>query len=210
MIHAVLPTNRNAYSSQIEQMHHQRYDVFVKRFEWDLPDCDHEAQYEKDQFDRPDTTYLMALQRGEVLGGLRLLPTTKPHLMSDIFPHLCMGEVPTGPTIFEMSRGYVHPKIIRKRWDLVAAAHLAALYEYGLLMGIEQITCQSSVDFVTVLLGFGMNVRPLGVPVPTPDGKDAYVASIFDVTPSALQAVRDTVGFTRPVLEPILSESIAA
>src|SRR3546814_6217820 len=38
------------------------------------------------------------------LGSLRLLPSNKPHILSELFPELCPAGVPTGPTTYEVTR----------------------------------------------------------------------------------------------------------
>jgi acyl homoserine lactone synthase len=80
-----------------------RYRVFVEKLGWDL---NTENGLELDQFDRADTLYVIA--RGdddEVIGTARLLPTTRPYLLSEVFPQLLHGlRAPCSPQIWELSR----------------------------------------------------------------------------------------------------------
>jgi N-acyl-L-homoserine lactone synthetase len=80
-----------------------RYQVFVDRLKWDLPtdgDC------ERDQFDRPDTVYVATRDaRGHINGCARLLPTTKPYLLAEVFAELLDGmPAPCSPDVWELSR----------------------------------------------------------------------------------------------------------
>lgn len=61
---------------------------------------------ESDQFDRPDTIYVVAQDdKGLVSGCARLLPTTRPYLLGEVFPHLLNGlEPPCSPDVWELSR----------------------------------------------------------------------------------------------------------
>lgn len=61
---------------------------------------------ELDQFDRPDTAYVIARdESGEVIGSARLLPTTGPYLLGEVFPQLLHGlPVPSSPAVWELSR----------------------------------------------------------------------------------------------------------
>src|SRR5690606_14870461 len=61
---------------------------------------------EQDQFDRPDTVYVIAVSdKGNVIGCARLLPTEKPYLLGEVFPALLNGlEPPASPEVWELSR----------------------------------------------------------------------------------------------------------
>lgn len=77
--------------------------VFVEKLGWQLST---EEGAEIDQFDRSDTVYWAArCDTGEVMGTARLLPTTRPYLLGEIFPQL-MGShpVPKASDIWELSR----------------------------------------------------------------------------------------------------------
>jgi acyl homoserine lactone synthase len=75
-----------------------RYQVFVERLGWQLPVV---GGAEVDQFDRPDSVYVVA----EEDDGARLLPTDGPYLLADVFPQLLNGmPAPRDPTVWELSR----------------------------------------------------------------------------------------------------------
>jgi len=81
-----------------------RYQVFVEMLGWQLQTRG--EGLELDQFDRPDTAYVIARdESGEVAGSARLLPTTSPYLLGEVFPQLLHGQpVPSTPAIWELSR----------------------------------------------------------------------------------------------------------
>ncbi|MDP2228610.1 MAG: acyl-homoserine-lactone synthase [Moraxellaceae bacterium] len=80
-----------------------RHHVFVEKLGWEL-DC-HDG-LELDQFDRPDTVYVVAQDNEErIQGCARLLPTTQSYLLSEVFPQLLNGApAPNSPDIWELSR----------------------------------------------------------------------------------------------------------
>ena len=82
---------------------HYRYRIFVERLGWQLQTQD---GTELDQFDRPDTLYVIAQDDGrQIIGCARLLPTISPYLLADVFPHLLNGmEPPRAPDVWELSR----------------------------------------------------------------------------------------------------------
>jgi acyl homoserine lactone synthase len=82
---------------------HYRYRVFVEKLGWNLKVRD---GLEVDQFDRDDTLYVVALDANDdVIGTARLLPTTRPYPLAELFPQL-MGasELPRSPVVWELSR----------------------------------------------------------------------------------------------------------
>jgi acyl homoserine lactone synthase len=84
-------------------MARHRHKVFVERLGWQLQ-CESGLEY--DQFDRDDTLYVVAQgATGEVVGSARLLPTTRPYLLADVFPQLLNGVgAPASDDLWELSR----------------------------------------------------------------------------------------------------------
>lgn len=80
-----------------------RHRVFVDLLGWELSTRHGE---EFDQFDRSDTVYVVAQGADEhVLGCARLLPTTRPFLLGEVFPQLLNGlPPPCSPHVWELSR----------------------------------------------------------------------------------------------------------
>jgi N-acyl-L-homoserine lactone synthetase len=80
-----------------------RHKVFVERLGWQLAGTDDQ---ELDQFDRSDTVYVVAEDDADnVFGCARILPTTQPYLLGEVFPHLMNGGAPPcDPEVWELSR----------------------------------------------------------------------------------------------------------
>jgi len=80
-----------------------RHKVFVEQLDWELQTQD---DAELDQFDRSDTVYVVAQDDEEqVFGCARLLPTTRPYLLREVFPQLLNGlQPPCSPDVWELSR----------------------------------------------------------------------------------------------------------
>lgn len=80
-----------------------RHKVFIEKLGWQL-NC-HDL-LETDQFDRPDTVYVIAKNdQGDIVGIARLLPTTRPYLLGDVFPQLLNGnQPPFSEEVWELSR----------------------------------------------------------------------------------------------------------
>lgn len=80
-----------------------RHKVFVETLGWDLKTKNGE---ELDQFDRPDTLYVISQDDdAQVNGCARLLPTSGPYLLGEIFPELMNGlPIPCSDDVWELSR----------------------------------------------------------------------------------------------------------
>lgn len=78
-------------------MFEERKRVFVDLLGWDVPVL--ARRYEIDQFDDDEAVYIVITDdTGEHAGSARLLQTDRPHILDTIFPNLCDGVPPTGPT----------------------------------------------------------------------------------------------------------------
>ena len=198
MVNLITSHNRSKFRAPLEAMHRDRKKIFVDALKWDVPVVD--GQYEIDQFDTDDAIYLVALapQTQRHLGSVRLLPTTGPHLLSEVFSSLCDKGVPVGDDIYEITRlctapaRDIEPKQIRRRLA-------TAMCEFGLLYGINQYTCVTHIQYLTHLLAVGWECEPLGEPKQI--GPDVVGALSIKITPATLQLFREKLGSRTPVLE---------
>lgn len=85
-----------------------RHDVFVKQLGWRLELSHEEKSYnwEIDQFDHDETVYVFSKDgQQNITSCARLLPTTKPYLLEQVFPKLLGGKsAPKSQDIWELSR----------------------------------------------------------------------------------------------------------
>lgn len=86
-----------------EALGRYRYRVFVERLGWHL---DTLHGIERDQFDRLDTVHVIAWDEDHgIVGCARLLPTTGPYPLGEVFPQLMDGLLPPcTPDVWELSR----------------------------------------------------------------------------------------------------------
>jgi acyl homoserine lactone synthase len=82
---------------------HYRHRVFVEELGWRLQAQD---GAEADQFDRADTVHVLVEdEAGNIAGCARLLQTTQPYPLAELFPQLLNGlPPPRDPAIWELSR----------------------------------------------------------------------------------------------------------
>ncbi len=143
MIITISGNERALYPDLISQMHILRKEVFFDRLKWEV---DVEGNWEIDRFDDYDPLYVLSLNdKGRVQGSLRLLPTTGPNMLRDVFHCLLpTGEHIESPTIWESSRFCVslkdqHGKRSLSNLNTVTAELIAAMGEVGVLAGLSNI-----------------------------------------------------------------------
>lgn len=85
------------------QVANYRHRVFVEQLGWQLQTF---GDMEQDQFDRDDTIYVISSnEHNDITGCARLLPTTRPYLLGEVFPQLLNGmPIPNSPDVWELSR----------------------------------------------------------------------------------------------------------
>ncbi|MGR3905921.1 acyl-homoserine-lactone synthase [Burkholderia sp. SR8] len=82
-----------------------RYDVFVRRLGWPLPDVKENETMEWDHFDGENTIQVVELtSEGQICGCARLMPTTAPYLLRELLLRSSDLDFPSSPTVWELSR----------------------------------------------------------------------------------------------------------
>lgn len=205
MIRVVDGSNRAQNRDRLEAMHADRKSVFVDRLKWNVPVVD--GRFEIDSFDDVHATYLIATTADgqEHLGSVRLLQTTRRHLLGDIFPMLVDGEVPRGSDILEITRLCTSPSLADWEAHNAVRERLAtALIEYALTAGITRYTMMTHTAYLSQLLATGWDVEPLGLPKEI-DGQMLGALQV-NVNVSTLRVFRSKFGLFGPVLRLDLSE----
>jgi acyl-homoserine lactone synthase len=182
----------------MEQAFRLRHRVFVEEKGWS--DLARPDRRETDQFDNDYAVHMLCIEEERVIGYQRMLPSTRPHLLSHVLPQLCEGDRPVGPEIWEWTRYCVEPAHRERGRALSPAANalLSAIVEWGLASGISSVIIEMNPIWLLRLVQLHFRTVPLGLPQ-TVDGEDvlAVTASFDRRTLSRLQAMR---GDSRRVL----------
>lgn len=197
-IHVIDRTNRSAYAAELEQQFRIRHQIYITERGW--LDLAREDGREIDAFDDDDTVYLLGLLPGRgVVAGSRLVPTVKPHLMSDVFPQLARNGVPRADSIFEWTRIFVVPALREPgRPCLAAGIVYCGIVEYCLRHGIAKLSLVCETYWIERLRALGWNPQILGEPLEHQG--DMIVGLINEMTPAALGKTRSAYGIREPVL----------
>lgn len=140
----IVQTGQAGKTKLLFSMHRLRKKVFADRMKWPVQ-VDQEG-LEVDQFDLPEAVYLLALDPlGQVIGNWRLLPTTGPTMIRDVWPEfLDTLPMPYDHFSWEASRFAVEsdqydPKEGLKQVSQITGEMFCALTELCLLCGIERV-----------------------------------------------------------------------
>ena len=160
MIHIITPANEGDYRDEMEQAWRLRHEIFVTEKGWS--DLARPDGREIDQFDTPHAIHFLAIEDGRVIGYSRLLPTTRPHLLSEIMPQLCEGERPCGTRTWEWTRQAV-ARSHRARGKVVNPVSLALLtgiVEWGMHHGVSRLVLQMPTLYLLHVVQLHFRARP--------------------------------------------------
>ena len=204
MIVIINGSERDRYRGLINDMHRQRARVFKDRLGWDVEVRD---GMEVDWLDDENPLYLISVddETGRLRGSLRLLPTTGPNMLRDIFSELLPDDlVVESATIWESSRFSMDPEaavpLPGRAISYVTGELLAGLVETGLNAGITKIVSVFDARMVRVLRMAGYLAELIGTPRRI--GVCMTYAGLFEVSEAALANIRAACGITGSVLQP--------
>ncbi|ABQ39897.1 acyl-homoserine-lactone synthase [Bradyrhizobium sp. BTAi1] len=171
-------------------MHRLRGRVFKERLDWDVSIA---GGLEIDQYDALKPTYLLLLEQREVVGCVRLLPTTGRNMLADTFPVLLDGHAaPNESRIWESSRFCVDTEQVATTAEngLREATFLlfAAMIEWGQQLDLQAIATVTDLRMERILRRAGWQLNRLGPPRQI--GATQAVAGLLPVTDNALGAIR--------------------
>lgn len=178
----------------LNSMFRLRHRVFKERLDWDVPSRN---GIERDQFDDERPVYL-AYHRddGEVIGCVRLLPTTGPNMLRDIFPYLAEEPIPADARVWEVSRfgidGGDDTVLGAGQINTITYALVAGIHEVGLDCGITHMVAVMDVCIERILRRAGCFMRRIGRPRRV--GNCVALAVEFEVSPIALEDIRRNGG----------------
>jgi acyl homoserine lactone synthase len=174
-----------------------RHQIFVEQLGWSLPLAN--DGLERDQYDRDDTVYVVAHdESGSICGCARLLPTTLPYLLKDIFPFLIAerAAAPQSPDVWELSRFAVSQRAAKGPgesshvWDF--RPMLASVVRCAAQLGARRLIGVTYLSMERLFRRIGVHAHRAG-PAQSIDGK-MVVACWIDIDSQTLSALGiDTV-----------------
>lgn len=151
-------------SHLIDRMLRVRYQTFYERLGWDVTVS---QGREVDFYDALGPNYIIATDntREQCLGCLRLLPTTGPNMLRDIFAEVLeCPDVPCDTACWEVSRFAMASSVSTTslRFSEVPAALINAMMRFAREQGIRRIVGVTTVAIERMVRNFGLEVHRLG------------------------------------------------
>lgn len=163
MLRVITSQNIEDYSDLMEQVWRFRHTQFVERLGW--KELNSEDGREIDRFDTDDAIHLIVEKRDRVVGYTRLLRTSGPHLLSEVYPQIMEGQDwPRERAVYEWTR-CISDQEAGKFGD-VQASHLliTGVLEFCLIAGIKGMVVETHPKLVTWMLETGYKVETLQTP----------------------------------------------
>lgn len=203
MIYAIEPHQYGAHSDLLDQMFRLRARSFHERRHWRVAVVDGR---EVDMFDDLGPVYVISVTpERRVVGSLRLLPTTGPHMLADVFSDLMDGDpIVRHPLIWESSRFNVDTDAIdvvsENGLNRATGEVLSGLIEVANRVGLSTVISVYDLAVERILRRAGCSVERIGSPKRF-DGL-ATVAGLLDVGDEIIARMHARAGFSQSVLSP--------
>ena len=188
----------------VDQMYRMRARVFNDILKWDVSV---ENGRERDRFDELDPLYIVSIceKTGVLQGSVRLLPTTGPNMLSEVFFELFKpGEEVVSPLVWESSRFSIDPDLNTNRsnssLNSVTIELLCGMVEIGLYSGISYIVSVYDQRMTRVFRRAKCDAEIIGGP--RRFGKVPTFAGLFDITKARWEAIASTGAVDGSVLAP--------
>lgn len=181
-----------------EAVHRLRYRIFVEEMGW--KDLARPNDLEIDQFDHDEAVHHLVVRNGDLAGYQRMLPTTRPHLLTEILNDLAVGEPPSGPDIFELTRYAVAREYRdgRRGVSTVGTELIAGFIEWGMCSGVDKVIIEFEPMWVLRALQLHFLATPLGYQ--RTYGRQQVVATLLQFNADTLATVRARRNYFQPVL----------
>lgn len=193
--------NRRKYADVLLQHYRIRHDVYVGERKWmKLARAD---GLERDQFDNDNALYVLAMEDDKVVGGSRLIPTLKPHLLSEVFPYLAnVRGLPRAHDIYEWTRVHVvKDRREGRNGGPIAGSIYCGILEFCLAQGISSLTALVEMWWLPRFHEMGWELRPLGLPELI-EGEWS-IAVELPIRHEILVSTREFFGFSSASLMPL-------
>ena len=151
----------------LDSMYRLRSAAFSDRLGWDVKSV---RGREIDTFDDLDPTYMVVRNRrhpSRALGCWRLLRTTGPYMLRDVFPELLDGvPVPDDPRVWEISRYAVTPGARTARpgfgFGDISVAMWRRLFSFSREAGIDAFVAVTTVSVERLVAKLGLRIERFG------------------------------------------------
>ncbi len=203
MIKLVYGHDKTRFPHLFDAMHRLRKQVFYDRLRWDVPI---RGDWEIDDFDNENPLYVLSLDDfGRLQGSLRLLPTTGPNMLRDVFSQITTECGPVeNPLVWESSRFCIRLPDARDQRESTTISKatvelIAGMGEVGLLAGLDHIVTVYDAFLRRIIRQTGCSETIVGQPVRF--GRVQTYAGLFEIDRIQLEAFKRVWNINRALVE---------
>ncbi|MGC1305342.1 MAG: acyl-homoserine-lactone synthase [Caulobacteraceae bacterium] len=204
MIDVVTLETAHLFGDALPEQHRFRFRQFVQRDGWQVP---HFREMEYDQFDTPAAVYLLWRDvHRKVRGMVRLIPTTEPYMVEQLWDFLAPDEgAPRAADVWENTRFAVDRKLPPSERRQVMGELILASLEFGLINGVGRYLLVSPLWVLNGSLSAAGLTYSL---LKTTDrlGPRTVATAYVPVSPEMLACSREALGVRGSVINPMPRE----
>lgn len=212
MIIVVDALNGHLYADVLAEMYRLRARVFQDRLGWDVKVQDGK---EYDEYDAMNPAHVICLDDdGDVVGCMRLLQTTGPHMLADVFSSILDGEAPIrSARVWEATRFCVDTKKLtggkaRNSISYVTSEVMIGAFEYAQEAGVlDSVAVIDPVMNRVLQRSQNAPYDYLGKTVQM--GKVKAMAALMDCSDERIAGIRAFNGITEDVFAPSNAAALA-
>jgi N-acyl-L-homoserine lactone synthetase len=205
MIYVVDSLDRDSHLALLDDMYRLRARVFHERLGWDVVVRDGK---EIDLFDELDPAHVIAVDdEGQVVGCMRLLQTTGPHMLADVFSSILDGDAPIRSSrVWEATRFCVDTRRLdtgrgRNSISYVTSEVMIGAFEYAMAAGVTDAVAVIDPVMNRVMRRSG-NAPYDYLGSPKDMGKVVAMAALMDCSEERIARIREFSGITHDVFAP--------
>ncbi len=202
MILAMQGTQMMGFKRLSDAMHSNRGEIFFHRLGWEV-NCVNGLEI--DRFDELNPLYVISVDDASGLyhGSFRLLPTTGPNMLRDVFSELLPpDEIVESPVIWEASRFCVSKSVETERsanaLNWTTGELLCGAFELGLQAGLSHLVAVFDDRMLKIFRRATCHPEIIGQPRVI--GKTLAHAAFFEVSEQMLGRIRQASGISNSVL----------
>jgi acyl homoserine lactone synthase len=193
MIYVVDSLNQSTFTTLLDAMFRLRKRVFADRLGWDVQVTEGR---EIDLFDALDPAHVVSVDdEGNVVGCMRLLQTTGPHMLADVFSSILDGEPPLrSSTVWEATRFCVDTQRLsrgrgRNTISYVTSEVMIGALEFAMAAGVQDAVAVIDPVMNRVMQRSGN--APYGyLGSAKPMGKVVALAALMDCSEERVASIR--------------------
>ena len=202
MIIVIDGINQHKFKDVLDDMFRLRARVFGDRLGWDVNIKDGR---ERDHFDDLHPAHVVSINdEGDVVGCMRLLQTTGPHMLSDVFHSILDGEAPIRSSqVWEATRFCVDTKKLgrgrgKNTVSYVTSEVMIGSFEYAKMAGVLDSIAVIDPVMNRVLQRSG-NAPYDYLGTAKPMGKVVAMAALMDCSDERISGIRNYAGIEHDV-----------